>query len=58
MINPKSDQENDKHKLPWDFDMQRDQLISVRRSDFIVIKLAIIVEGDPRVFFNSFYTKV
>ena len=29
--------ENDTHKLLWDFDIQKDHLISARRPDFIVI---------------------
>ena len=29
--------ENDTHKLPWDFDIHTDHLISARRPDFIII---------------------
>ena len=29
--------ENDTHKLPWDFDIQTDHLISARRPDLIII---------------------
>ena len=29
--------DNDAHKLPWDFDIQTDHLISVRRPDIIII---------------------
>ena len=37
MHNPASVQENDTHKLLWDFDLQTDHLISVRKPDLIVI---------------------
>ena len=37
MHNPASVQENDKHKLLWDFDVQTDLLISARRPGLIVI---------------------
>ena len=37
MHNPASVQENDTHKLLWDFDIQMDHLISPRRPDFILI---------------------
>ena len=36
MHNPASDLENDKHKLPWDFDIQTDHLISARGPDVII----------------------
>ena len=29
--------ENDTHKLPWDFDIHTDHLISARRPDLIII---------------------
>ena len=29
--------ENDTHKLPWDFDIYTDHLISARRLDLIII---------------------
>ena len=29
--------ENNKHKLPWDFDVHTDHLISARRPDLIII---------------------
>ena len=35
LYNPKSVQENETHKLLWDFEIQTDHLISVRRSDLI-----------------------
>ena len=35
--NPASVPENDTHKLPWDFDIQTDHLISTRRPDLIII---------------------
>ena len=35
--NPASVQENDTHKLLWNFDIQTDQLISARRPDLIII---------------------
>ena len=37
MHNPAAVQENDTHKLLWDFDIQTDHLISVRRPDLIII---------------------
>ena len=37
MHNPASVLENDTHQLQWDFDIQTDHLISVRRSDLIII---------------------
>ena len=35
--NPTSVQENDTHKLLWDFDIQTDHQISARRPDLIII---------------------
>ena len=37
MYNPASVLENDTHKFLWDFDIQRDYLISARRLDPIII---------------------
>ena len=37
MHNPRPVQENDTHKLLWDFDTQTDHLISARRRDLIII---------------------
>ena len=37
MHNPVSIPENDTHKLPWDFDIQTDHLISVRTPDLIIL---------------------
>ena len=37
MHNPAPVQENDTHKLLWDFDRQTDHLISARRQDLIII---------------------
>ena len=37
MHNPTSVLKNDTHKLPWDFDLQMDHLISARRPDLIII---------------------
>ena len=37
MHNPTPVLENDTHKLLWDFDIQRDHLISARRPDLIII---------------------
>ena len=37
MHNPTSVQENETHKLLWDFDFQTDHLISVRSPDLIII---------------------
>ena len=36
--NPISDLENVTHKLLWDFEIQTDHLISVRRPDLIIVK--------------------
>ena len=38
MHNPASVQENDTHKLLWDFDIQSDHLISAIRSDLVTIR--------------------
>ena len=37
MLNPAPVLENDTHKLLWDFDIQTDHLISVRRPDLLII---------------------
>ena len=37
MHNPAPVLENDTHKLPWDFDVETDHLISARRLDLIII---------------------
>ena len=37
MHNPAPDQENNTHKLIWDFDIHTDHLIPVRRPDRIII---------------------
>ena len=37
MHNPAPVQENDTHKILWDFDIQTDHLISARRPDLITI---------------------
>ena len=37
MHNPASVLENDTHKLPWDFNIQTDQLIRAKRPDLIII---------------------
>ena len=37
MLNPALVQENDTHKLQWDFDIHTDHLISARRPDLIII---------------------
>ena len=37
MHNPAHVLENDKHRLLWDFDIQKDHLISARRPDLILI---------------------
>ena len=39
MHNPAAVQENETHKLLWDFDIQTDHLISARRPDLIIINL-------------------
>ena len=38
MHNPATVQENDTHKLLWDFDIETDHLISARRPDLMIIK--------------------
>ena len=57
MQNPASVLENDAHKLLWDFDIQRDHLISARRPDLIIInkkkKSCKIVDFTPFEFFTS-----
>ena len=37
MHNPAPVQENDTHKLQWDFDLQTDSLIPARRPDLIIM---------------------
>ena len=37
MYNPAPVQENDSHKLLWEFNLQRDHLIPARRPDLIII---------------------
>ena len=37
MYNPTSVQENETHKLLWDFDIQTDHLFSARRPNLIII---------------------
>ena len=37
MHNPTSVQENETHKLLWDFDIQTDHVTSARRPDLIII---------------------
>ena len=37
MHNPESVQENDAHKLLWDFDIQTDHLTLARQPDLIII---------------------
>ena len=46
--------ENEMHKLPWEFEIQTDQLISVRRPDQEIINkkqrtYRIVVPADHRV---------
>ena len=36
MHNPESVLENETHKLPWDFEIQMDHLISVRQPDIVI----------------------
>ena len=36
MHNPESLQENDTHKLLWDFEIRTDQLISAKRQDLAI----------------------
>ena len=38
MHNPESALENETHKLPWDFAIQKNQLISARQSDLLLVK--------------------
>ena len=51
MHNPAFVQENDTHKLLWDFDIQMDHLISSRRPDLIIVNLATVIEGDQKAPF-------
>ena len=37
MYNPEPVQENEMHKLFWDFDIETDHLISARRPDHVII---------------------
>ena len=37
MHNPEHVLENDTHKLRWDFNIQKDHLISARRPDLLII---------------------
>ena len=37
MHNPESVQENETHKLLWDFEIQTDHLISARRPDQVIV---------------------
>ena len=52
MHNPAPVEENNIHKLQWDIDIHTDPLISARRPDLIIVKLATIVEGDPKAPFS------
>ena len=46
-------QENNTHKVLWDFDIHTDHQISARRPDLIIkVKLATIVEGEPKALFS------
>ena len=52
MPNPAPVLEIDTHKLPWDFDIQTDHLISARKADLIIINnqkkiCKIVVFGVP-----------
>ena len=57
MHNPAPVQENDTHKLLWDFDIHTDHLISARRPDLIIINkkkrtckiVNFVVPGDHRI---------
>ena len=49
MYNPESVQENETHKLLWDFEIEIDHLMSARRLDLIIInKEREFVPGDHR----------
>ena len=37
MHNPESVLQNDTHKIPWDFEIQRDRLIPAGRPDLVLI---------------------
>ena len=37
MYNPESILENETHKLPWDFDIQKNHVISARRPHLVII---------------------
>ncbi len=51
MHNPAPVQENDSHKLLWDFDIHTDHLISAKRPDLIIINkiVDIAVPADHRL---------
>ena len=38
MNNPESVRENERHKIPWDFEIQTDLLILARRPDQVIVK--------------------
>ena len=38
MQNPESVQENEAHKIPWDFEIKTDHLISIRRLNLGIVK--------------------
>ena len=38
MYNPESVQENETHRSFWDFEIQTDHLISVRRPELVIVK--------------------
>ena len=39
MHNPESIQENETHEVLWDFQIQTDYLISVRRPDLVIVNI-------------------
>ena len=38
MLNMESVQENETHNILWDFEIQTDNLVSIRRSDVVIVK--------------------
>ena len=57
MLNPESVQENETHKLLWDFEIQMGHIISARRPDIVIIIKTkgawwiedFAVSADPRI---------
>ena len=46
MHNPESVLENEMHKVPWDFEIQTDYLISARRPDLVIVPWDFEIQTD------------